>query len=89
MSHRLPTYNISYVKKSNFQVKVSTPDILTAKEYHAFWIKWDHVGMVDVGRAGTVEPFMSYKDPTPFPINHYGLRTCWGATGKWKDHEGE
>lgn len=68
-------------------MKVSTPDILTAKEYHAFWIKWDNAGMVDVGRAGTVEPFMSYKDPTPFPISHYGLRTCWGATGKWKDHE--
>ncbi|XP_059471381.1 uncharacterized protein LOC132194240 isoform X1 [Neocloeon triangulifer] len=71
------------------KVKVSTPDLLSSKEYHKFWIKWNNKGQVDVGRDGNEEPFMSYLDPNPFPISHYGMRTTWGATGKWKDHEVE
>jgi hypothetical protein len=68
-------------------VKISTPDLLNKKEYYGFWVKWDNTGSVEVGREGNIEPFMAYNDPEPFPITHYGMRTCWGATGKWKEHE--
>ncbi|CAB3359561.1 Hypothetical predicted protein [Cloeon dipterum] len=81
---------MSAIRRDNAQpekVKVSTPDLLSSKEYFAFWIKWDNKGQVDVGRDNNVEPFMSYLDTNPFPISHYGMRTTWGATGKWKDHE--
>ncbi|KAF4517326.1 hypothetical protein B566_EDAN007278 [Ephemera danica] len=49
-----------------------------------FWVNWDAEGKVEVGREGESEPFLSYNDPEPFTITHYGLRTAWGASGEWE-----
>jgi len=39
---------------------------------------------VEVYLKGAPEPFLSWQDPEPFPITHFGLRTAWGASGEWK-----
>ncbi|XP_035669024.1 uncharacterized protein LOC118411098 [Branchiostoma floridae] len=41
-------------------------DITSAEEFRRFWICWSKGGSVGVGRAGEVEPFMSWTDPYPF-----------------------
>lgn len=61
---------------------VETPNILSADESKGFWIRWNG-GNIAVGRAGEADPFLSWEDPEPFPVTHYGICTGWGATGQW------
>eukprot|EP00058_Branchiostoma_floridae_P006901 XP_002592389.1 hypothetical protein BRAFLDRAFT_67254 [Branchiostoma floridae] len=56
-------------------------DITSTEEFRRFWICWSKGGSVGVGRAGEVEPFMSWTDPHPITvIGQAGYRT-WGVPG--------
>ncbi|XP_075215562.1 uncharacterized protein LOC142321402 isoform X1 [Lycorma delicatula] len=59
-----------------------TPNILTADEAKGFWIRWNG-GSIALGKKGEAEPFLSWDDPEPFPVTHYGICTGWGASGEW------
>lgn len=61
---------------------VDTPNIVTADELRGFWVRWGN-GSVAVGREGEADPLVSWDDPEPFRITHYGICTGWGATGQW------
>lgn len=61
---------------------VDTPGILSASEPRGFWMRWNH-GDLTVGKEGQAQPFLSWKDPEPFGIGHYGICTGWGAKGNW------
>ena len=32
--------------------------------------------------AGNI--LMEWQDPSPFGISHFGVRTAWGSSGKWR-----
>lgn len=57
-------------------VEVETPDILSAGEFRGFWVRWDN-GNIVVGRENETDPFMTYENPGPFPINYVGFCTGW------------
>nr|UKF18818.1 farnesoic acid O-methyltransferase [Sogatella furcifera] len=61
---------------------VETPNILNGDEQLAFWVRWNG-GAIAVGRQGEADPFISWEDPEPFVVTHYGICTGWGATGEW------
>lgn len=63
-------------------VEVPTPGFLTNDDFRGFWIRWND-GNVTVGKENDPEPFMSYADPEPFAISHFGVCTGWGASGEW------
>ncbi|KAL7636420.1 UNVERIFIED_CONTAM: hypothetical protein RMT77_013195 [Armadillidium vulgare] len=64
-------------------VKVETPDILSADEFTAFWIKVNN-GIVKVGKKGKLRPFMTFEDPERLDdIKFYGYCTGYGAEGDW------
>jgi hypothetical protein len=60
--------------------------VLNGDESRGFWVCWDAEGKIEVGRDGEEEAFMSYTEPEPFEITHYGVRTAWGANGDWEIH---
>lgn len=66
------------------QVRVNTPNLLNENETKKFAICWlDGRIMVRVGSLnGSV--IMEWQDPTPIGVSYVGVRTGWGATGKWK-----
>ncbi|XP_059486867.1 uncharacterized protein LOC132203249 isoform X1 [Neocloeon triangulifer] len=66
------------------RAEAETPDVLSADEFRGFWISWDSEGKIEVGREGEEEAFLSYVEPEPFEITHYGVRTAWGANGDWE-----
>ncbi|CAB3370630.1 Hypothetical predicted protein [Cloeon dipterum] len=66
------------------RAEAETPDVLSADEFRGFWVSWNSDCKIEVGREGEEEPFLSFTDPEPFEITHYGLRTAWGASGEWE-----
>jgi hypothetical protein len=72
-----------------FQAEAETPDVLNGDESRGFWVCWDAEGKIEVGRDGEEEAFMSYTEPEPFEITHYGVRTAWGANGDWEIEGGK
>eukprot|EP00058_Branchiostoma_floridae_P006894 XP_002592382.1 hypothetical protein BRAFLDRAFT_67243 [Branchiostoma floridae] len=61
-------------------------DITSAEEFRRFWICWSKGGSVGVGRAGEVEPFMSWTDPHPVTdIGKVGYGT-WDVPGYFMFH---
>ncbi|CAB3370639.1 Hypothetical predicted protein [Cloeon dipterum] len=71
------------------RAEAETPDVLSADEFRGFWVSWNSDCKIEVGREGEEEPFLSFTDPEPFEITHYGLRTAWGASGEWEIEQGE
>ncbi|KAJ1522772.1 hypothetical protein ONE63_001928 [Megalurothrips usitatus] len=67
---------------------VDTPAVLSASEPRGFWMRWTH-GDLAVGTEGSAVPFLTWKDPEPFGIGYYGIRTGWGATGTWYLEDGD
>lgn len=63
-----------------FKVRIDTPQLLSQDTPKKFVISW---------RDDVIEVFRDYsklfewKNPNPFSISYYGLRTCWGAVGNW------
>ncbi|PSN44181.1 hypothetical protein C0J52_20710, partial [Blattella germanica] len=73
---------IRYDRKKPDKVRVDTPNLLTNNNYTRFLVEWQH-GHLTVKKAdGTI--LIDWKDPNPFGISHYGVRTAWGARGQWK-----
>jgi hypothetical protein len=63
------------------KVRVDTPGLLTNSDFSRFFIEWRN-GHVQVKKNGTL--VIEWKDPSPFGISHFGVRTAWGAQGHWK-----
>jgi len=65
------------------KVHIDTPQLLCKDTPKKFVISW---------RDGVFEVFsdnsklLEWKNPNPFGISYYGVRTCWGAIGNWKIH---
>lgn len=75
----------SVIRKNRTKPDVAeteTPDILSAGEFRGFWIKWED-GTISAGKEGEGEAFLTYSDPEPIAIGHYGVCTGWGASGTW------
>lgn len=80
----------SIVRKNRTKPDVAeanTPDILSEDEMRGFWIRW-HDGEITVGREGEQFAFLSYTEPEPFEITHFGVCTGWGASGEWLIEDG-
>lgn len=63
---------------------MNTPNLLNENETKKFAITWlDGRIMVRAGdHNGSV--IMEWLDPKPIGVSFVGVRTGWGATGKWK-----
>lgn len=75
----------SVIRKNKTQPDVSqedTPAILSNDELRGFWIRWGD-GQISVGKEGEPSAILSYFDPEPFDITHFGVCTAWGAQGEW------
>ncbi|XP_050590640.1 uncharacterized protein LOC126922244 isoform X2 [Bombus affinis] len=75
---------IRYDRKQPDKVHVNTPNLLNENETKKFAICWLD-GRIMV-RAGDVNGpvIMEWQDPKPIGVSYVGVRTGWGATGKWK-----
>ncbi|KAF0302992.1 C3 and PZP-like alpha-2-macroglobulin domain-containing protein 8 [Amphibalanus amphitrite] len=60
-----------------------TPDIVSGDEMRSFTISWTS-GLIQVFVKGESSPFMSWKDPNPITVTHYGYRSRQGASGRWR-----
>ncbi|XP_020287655.1 uncharacterized protein LOC109856586 isoform X1 [Pseudomyrmex gracilis] len=77
---------IRYDRKQPDKVRVNTPNLLNERQYKRFSITW-FGGLITVrsgGQNGAV--LMEWRDPNPLGVSYVGVRTGWGATGKWKLH---
>ncbi|XP_046753362.1 uncharacterized protein LOC124416394 isoform X1 [Diprion similis] len=74
---------IRYDRKQPDKVRAETPNLLSANERKKFSISWfnGHIVVRVGGENGPV--LMEWRDPNPIGISHVGVRTAWGATGKW------
>jgi hypothetical protein len=61
----------------------STPQLLADGEWKAFTVEWNTDGYIAVYQKDSAEPFLSWKNPDPFHIKYFGIRTYWGANGNW------
>lgn len=64
-----------------FKVHIDTPQLLCKDTPKKFTILWRD-GVYEVFRDDS--KLFEWKDPNPFSISHYGIRTCWGAVGNWR-----
>ena len=72
-------------KQCKNMVVVKTPKFLSPAEYRGFWITYDlATGMLEVGRKGHADGFLSWTDPSPVDVKYLGYSTGWGSTGKFK-----
>lgn len=65
------------------KVHIDTPQLLCKDTLKKFIISWRD-GLIEVFHDGS--KLFEWKDPKPFSISHYGVRTCWGAVGNWRIH---
>ncbi|XP_035689566.1 collagen alpha-1(IV) chain-like [Branchiostoma floridae] len=70
-------------KQGKHEVLVKTPNILSASSYRNFWISWNSLGTISVGKEGQ-PAFMRWRDPDFLPIRYAGFTTGWKSTGNWK-----
>ncbi|XP_043254886.1 uncharacterized protein LOC122398776 isoform X2 [Colletes gigas] len=74
---------IRYNRKQPDKVHMSTPNLLNANQAKKFAISWLD-GLITVRTGDLNGPvIMEWQDPKPFDVNYVGVRTGWGATGKW------
>ncbi|KAL1129555.1 hypothetical protein AAG570_012500 [Ranatra chinensis] len=62
---------------------VDSANILDSNEYKEFWICWRGGNISLGGSIDDPNPILSWTEPSPFNITHFGVRTGWGATGHW------
>ncbi|CAF4789213.1 unnamed protein product [Pieris macdunnoughi] len=74
---------IRYCKQKPEKVTVPTPGLMNANDFKKFIIEW-RCGRLTVRDGQSGEVIMSWVDPAPFPVTHFGVRTGWGARGIWK-----
>ncbi|KZC11215.1 C3 and PZP-like alpha-2-macroglobulin domain-containing protein 8 [Dufourea novaeangliae] len=75
---------IRHDRKQPDKVRVNTPNLLNENETKKFAITWLD-GLITV-RAGNLNGpvLMEWRDPKPIGVSYVGVRTGWGATGKWQ-----
>ncbi|XP_017886266.1 uncharacterized protein LOC108628686 isoform X2 [Ceratina calcarata] len=75
---------IRYDRKQPDKVRVDTPNLLSENETRKFAICWldGHITVRAGGLNGST--IMDWQDPKPIGVSYVGVRTGWGATGKWK-----
>ncbi|XP_054011254.1 uncharacterized protein LOC128893949 isoform X1 [Hylaeus anthracinus] len=75
---------IRYDRKQPDKVRTNTPNLLNENDTKKFAISWLD-GLITV-RVGDLNgpAIMEWQDPKPFGVSYVGVRTGWGATGKWK-----
>lgn len=73
---------IRFNKQTPDVVCIETPNILTDSEYKEFILTWS--GNTISLSTPDHPDLLRWENPESFPITHYGLSTCWGATGSWK-----
>ncbi|XP_021943322.1 uncharacterized protein LOC110841586 [Folsomia candida] len=74
--------------KSAIRFNQEKPDVAEAPggvsrdEFQRFWVRLSHAA-IQVGRDGETEPFLSWANPEPFVVSHFGIRTSYGSDGNW------
>ncbi|XP_044734499.1 uncharacterized protein LOC123296873 isoform X1 [Chrysoperla carnea] len=75
---------IRYRREKPDKVHVSTPHLLHAQEPRRLLIEWNN-GHITARVTSRQHPiFLEWHDPNPIGISYFGVRTAWGATGKWR-----
>nr|CAD7265734.1 unnamed protein product [Timema shepardi] len=73
---------IRYNREKPDKVRAETPGLLTSSEFKHFTFEWRH-GLIQVKKSdGAV--LVEWKDPNPFGVSYYGIRTAWGSKGHWR-----
>ncbi|XP_078585568.1 doublecortin domain-containing protein 1-like isoform X2 [Branchiostoma floridae x Branchiostoma japonicum] len=67
----------------DIRITQRTPDILSATEYHKFWISYDGNGTIEVRRDGEADPIVQWTDPNPLLVRYVGYSTGHGCDGEW------
>ncbi|KAI8489574.1 hypothetical protein Bbelb_327410 [Branchiostoma belcheri] len=67
----------------DIRITQRTPDILSANEYHKFWISYDGNGTIEVRRDGEADPIVQWTDPDPLLVRYVGYSTGHGCDGEW------
>ncbi|XP_078573549.1 uncharacterized protein LOC144860254 [Branchiostoma floridae x Branchiostoma japonicum] len=70
-------------KQGPSMVEVRTSNIVSSSSYRNFWISWNSIGTISVGREG-YSAFMQWRDTDLLPIRYAGFTTGWGSTGNWR-----
>ena len=70
-------------KEKPEKAQVDTPDLLNGSEFRNFVVEWTTSGKIQVYLEKASAPFITWTNPEPFPITHFGIRTAWGANGQW------
>ncbi|XP_061710919.1 uncharacterized protein LOC133520494 [Cydia pomonella] len=65
------------------KAKADTNEILKSGESRGFWVRWDG-GNFMAGREGETNPFISWRDPDPFPVAFMGVHAGYGSSGVWE-----
>ncbi|XP_063360672.1 uncharacterized protein LOC134649773 [Cydia amplana] len=65
------------------KAKAETKEILKSGDSRGFWVRWDG-GNFMAGREGETKPFISWRDPDPFPVAFMGVHTGHGSNGVWE-----
>nr|XP_033324068.1 uncharacterized protein LOC117219218 isoform X1 [Megalopta genalis] len=75
---------IRYDRKQPDKVRVDTPYLMNESQSKKFAITWLD-GLIRVRAENLSGPvIMEWRDPKPIGISYVGVRTGWGATGKWQ-----
>ncbi|XP_076667442.1 uncharacterized protein LOC143368523 isoform X2 [Andrena cerasifolii] len=75
---------IRYDCKQPDKVRVNTPNLLNENEAKKFVVTWLD-GRITVRSGDLNGPvIIEWQDPKPIGVSYVGVRTGWGATGKWK-----
>ncbi|CAH1258969.1 DCDC1 [Branchiostoma lanceolatum] len=67
----------------DIRITQRTPDVLSATEYHKFWISYDGNGTIEVRRDGETDPIVEWTDPDPLLVRYVGYSTGHGCDGEW------
>lgn len=72
------------MEKDKERVKVDTPNLLSANNFTNFYIKWGKKRLTVRQNGPNGNVLMDAADVINFPVYYLGVRTAWGATGKWR-----
>lgn len=76
------------MEKDKEKVKADTPNLLSTGRFTNFYITWGkkRVTVRQNGPNGAI--LLDAPESISFPVFFLGVRTAWGATGKWKIRTG-
>lgn len=76
------------MNKDKEKVKADTPNLVSSNHFTNFYITWrkERLTVHQNGPNGRI--LMDAPQSITFPVLFLGVRTAWGATGKWKIRTG-